>query len=77
MSHDQSLLYQQPGVYPGTPDNPAYPITQFRLAYIAHNAPTWAEFVVNVPAFVAEGVSVNHYSQPVRVEGKNVMFELT
>ena len=44
------------------------PIGVFDLAYTAWHAPDWAEFVVNVPTPVADGVSVNHYSQPRHIE---------
>lgn len=48
-----------------------------RLAFVAHNEPTWAEFLVCVPTPVAEGVRVHHYSKPVRLEGvRNRLFRL-
>ena len=40
-----------------------------RLAYVAHNCPEWAEFLVNVPTPVAEGVRVHHYAETVRIGG--------
>lgn len=40
-----------------------------RLAYVAHNCPEWAEFIVCVPTPVTDAVKVHHYSQSVRVEG--------
>jgi hypothetical protein len=47
------------------------------LAYSAFNSPTWAEFIINVPTPVAEGVSVNHYSRTRRIENaRNAIFEL-
>ena len=49
-------------------------IGNFRLAYIAHCRPEWAELVVNVPTSIDGGAQVNHFSRPVRVEGKNTMF---
>ena len=51
-------------------------IANFRLAYIAHRAPDWAEFIVNVPTPVTEDISVDHYSKSVRVEGKNAMIKV-
>ncbi|MCH2131559.1 MAG: hypothetical protein MK179_20665 [Pirellulaceae bacterium] len=50
-------------------------VGNFRLAYIAHNCTDWAELVVNVPTPVAKGISVDHYSQPVRLETRNSMIE--
>ncbi|MDP7396308.1 MAG: hypothetical protein QF541_05540 [Lentisphaeria bacterium] len=49
------------------------PIEVFELAYVAHNCPDWAEFIVNVPTPVADGISVRHYSQSERVDAKNSM----
>jgi hypothetical protein len=49
------------------------PIARLRHAFIAHNAPDWAEFLVNVPTPLADGISVNHYSQAVRVTVNNSM----
>ncbi len=39
-----------------------------RLAYVAHNCPEWAEFIVCVPTPVTDGVRVHHYSQSVRMD---------
>lgn len=39
------------------------------LAYSAVNAPSWAEFIVNVPTPLSPEISVNHYAQPRRIEG--------
>ncbi len=40
-----------------------------RLAYVAHNCPDWAEFIVCVPTALTDDINVHHYSQSVRVEG--------
>ncbi|MBI3866381.1 MAG: hypothetical protein HY290_31260 [Planctomycetia bacterium] len=40
-----------------------------RLAYVAHNSPGWAEFIVCARTPLADGISVHHYSQSVRIEG--------
>lgn len=40
----------------------------FDLAFSAFNAPDWAEFIINVPTPVGEGVEVNHYAQPRRID---------
>ena len=52
-------------------------VGNFRLAFIAHNCPQWAEFVVNVPTPISGGAQVNHFSKPMRVDGRNSMLELT
>lgn len=49
----------------------------FDLAYSAFNSAGWAEFIVNVPTQVGGGISVNHYSQPRRIEPtRNVLIEV-
>ncbi|MBI4662438.1 MAG: hypothetical protein HY735_26775 [Verrucomicrobia bacterium] len=59
----------------GSKDTP--PIMACRLAYIAHNDPQWAEFLVCVPTVVTNNLKVYHYSQSVRVEEvRNRMFSV-
>lgn len=49
----------------------------FDLAYSAFNAPGWAEFIVNVPTPLAEGIAVNHYAQPRRIDNaRNTLLAL-
>ena len=49
----------------------------FDLAFSAFNCPQWAEFVVNVPTAIAEGVSANTYSKTRRIENmKNTIVML-
>lgn len=49
----------------------------FDLAFAAFNSVGWAEFIVNVPTPVADGVSVNHYSKPRRIEpAENSLIEV-
>ncbi len=40
-----------------------------RLAYVAHNCPGWAEFIVNVPTPLTDTIKVHHYAKSERVEG--------
>ena len=51
-------------------------IERIRLAYVAHNCPDWAEFIVNIPTAVSDDVKVNHYSKSQRVDAINTMFEV-
>jgi hypothetical protein len=44
------------------------PLAACRLAFVAHNAPDWAEFLVCVPTPLKDGLRVHHYSKNVRVE---------
>jgi len=52
-------------------------IANLRLAYVAHNAPDWAEFLVNVPTPLTEEIAVHHYSKPQRVKAKNTMLDVS
>ncbi len=51
-------------------------IENFNLAFIAHNCPDWAEFIVNVPTPIAEEISVHHYSKSERIETKNSLIAI-
>ena len=49
----------------------------FDLAYAAFNSVGWAEFIINVPTPVGDGISVNHYSKTRRIEPvTNSLFEV-
>jgi hypothetical protein len=65
-----------PGVA-GIGDGGSPLITACRLAFVAHNGPDWAEFLVSVPTVLRDDLRVHHYSQSVRVEGlRNRMFRV-
>ncbi len=49
-------------------------ISALRLAFIAHNQLGCTEFLVNVPTPVGGNISVNHYSQVLKVKAVNRMF---
>ena len=48
----------------------------FHLAYVAHNALDWAEFILRVPTPLNDEISVNHYSRAVRLETRNSIIRL-
>lgn len=49
----------------------------FERAYIAHNCPDWAEFIVNVPTRINDEIVVDHYSESRRLDQvTNRMIEL-
>lgn len=83
-NHSEREHYYQldtgPVVFPGVADigaNGEPPLAACRLAYVAHNAPDWAEFIVCVPTPVKDGLKVHHYSKSVRVEGtRNRLFRV-
>jgi len=73
---DQHLNYQidtGPVLYPDRSIGHQHFIGNFRLAFIAHHCPQWAELIVNAPTEVSNGVRVHHYSETLRVDGKNTM----
>jgi hypothetical protein len=45
------------------------PLEACRLAYVAHNCPEWAEFIVCVPTPLTDKLKVHHYSRSIRIEG--------
>lgn len=45
------------------------PLESCQLAFVAHNCPDWAEFIVCVPTPLSDDLKVHHYSQNVRIEG--------
>lgn len=77
---DRELNYQVdtgPVLYPDPDVGHEQFIGNFRLAYIAHNCPDWAELIVNVPTPIEGGARVHHFSRPLRVDAKNAVIELT
>ncbi|NQU11723.1 hypothetical protein HQ590_13090 [bacterium] len=57
-----------PVLLPDLTDPGASLLESCRLAYVAHNCPDWAEFIVCVPTPVTKGARVHHYSQVERIE---------
>ncbi len=43
-------------------------IETFERAFVAHNCPHWAEFIVNVPTRINNEIVVDHYSEPRRLD---------
>ena len=58
-----------PVLFPDLDAAPEDLMERFDVAFAAHNAPDWIEFIVRRPTVIAEGVAVYHYSEPVRVDG--------
>jgi hypothetical protein len=48
-----------------------YQISTLRSAYIAHNTLDCTELLLNVPTPIGQGLSVNHYSQVLKVNAVN------
>ena len=49
-------------------------IDSFHLAYVAFNRADWAEFILQAPTPLSEGLSVNHYSRIARMKTCNAVF---
>lgn len=62
-----------PVLLPDLDRSPEDLIGGLRLAYVAHNSPSWAELIVHVPTRVDDNVQVHHYSRSVRWEGTENM----
>jgi hypothetical protein len=65
------VLVPDSGAHDGRHD-----ISALRLAFIAHNSLGCTELLVNVPTPIGHGISVNHYSQVVKVAATNRMIAL-
>ena len=76
---ERDKIYQTdtgPVIFPDLSREPEDLITGLELAFVAFNSPRWAEFIVRVPTPIAEGISVFHYSRPVRFDAKNEIVRL-
>ena len=73
-ANERDWVYQTdtgPVLLPNLELDPEELITGMELAYSAFNCPRWTEFIVRVPTPIAEGMSVHHYSKPVRWDAHN------
>lgn len=50
-------------------------IDSFHLAYVAFNRADWAEFILQAPTALSEGISVNHYSRTAGMNTRNTIFQ--
>jgi hypothetical protein len=62
------------------PDSKAFDgkhaISALRKAFVAHNSLGCTELLVRAPTSVGSGISVNHYSRVLKVEGRHWMLEV-
>lgn len=78
-SSDHDGFYQidtGPVLFPDLTLGHKHMIGNLRLAYVAHNAPDWAEFLLNVPVDLTDDLRVNHYAMAQRVDAKNTLYEV-
>ena len=76
---DREMFYQSdtgPLLYPVRPGRHDPTIESFRLAYLAANAPDWAELLINVPTALSDGITVDHYAQGQRIDCRNTLIAL-
>jgi len=68
-ANERDWIYQTdtgPVLLPDFTCEPESLLPNLELAFAAFNGPDWIEFIVRVPTPIAEGISVYHYSCPVR-----------
>jgi hypothetical protein len=79
-ANERAWIYQTdtgPVLYPDLDAAPDDVMRRLDVAFAAHNAPDWIEFIVRRPTSIAEGVEVYHYSEPVRVDGvQNTVYRI-
>ena len=78
-ANERDGIYQTdtgPVILPDLSGAQATFVERFRLAFVAFNAPDWAEFIVQVPTPIAQGISVNHYSEARRLNARNSLIDV-
>jgi hypothetical protein len=78
-ANERDTIYQTdtgPVLLPDLTREPGDLIKGMELAFVAFNVPGWAEFLVRVPTPVADGISVHHYSRPLRLDTHNMIIGL-
>lgn len=63
-----------PILFPDLDRPPHELIEGLELAFVAHNSPDWAEFILQAPTPIRDGIDVHHYSKPVRRDVQNQVF---
>ena len=70
--NERDWVYQTdtgPVLFPDLAREPEDLLTGLELAYVALNAPDWADFIVRTRTSLAPGIEVYHYAQPIRIDG--------
>lgn len=71
-ANERAWIYQTdtgPVLFPDLEAAPEALMDRLDVAFAAHNAPDWIEFIVRRRTTITEGVDVYHYSESVRVNG--------
>ena len=78
-ANEREKIYQTdtgPVLLPDLSREPEDLISGFELAFAAFNSSHWIEFLVRVPTPIAEGISVYHYSHPIRFDARNQIMRM-
>jgi hypothetical protein len=79
-ANEREWVYQTdtgPVLYPDLDVAPEQLHETLDVAFEAHNAPDWAQFIVRRPTEIADGIEVYHYDQSIRVDGvENVIYRI-
>jgi hypothetical protein len=79
-ANERACIYQTdtgPVLFPDLEVAPDDVMRRLDVAFAAHNAPDWIEFIVRRRTMIAEGVEVYHYAEPVRVDGvQNTVYRI-
>lgn len=78
-ANERDMIYQTdtgPLIFPDLSMEHEHILETIRLAYVAFNQSTWAEFILRVPTPLTEDISVNHYSRPIRLDTQNTLFRI-
>jgi hypothetical protein len=79
-ANEREWIYQTdtgPVLYPDLDAPPDELMDRLDVAFAAHNAPDWIEFIVRRRTSIGEGLDVFHYSEPVRLNGvENAVYRI-
>jgi hypothetical protein len=78
-ANERDWIYQTdtgPVLLPDFSRQPDDLLPGLELAFAAFNCPDWVEFIVRVPTEIDQGISVFHYSRPVRFDASNQVIRL-
>ena len=70
--NERDWIYQTdtgPVLFPDLTREPDDLLTGLELAFVALNAPDWADFIVRTRTSLAPDIEVYHYAQPIRIDG--------
>ena len=79
-ANEREWVYQTdtgPVLYPDLDAPPEQLHERLDVAFEAHNAPDWAQFIVRRPTTIAEGIEVYHYDESIRLDGvENAIYRI-